>query len=117
MSYYTDLDDDLGSAEEAERDCREWEAENRREKSSFKEAVKAEVKMQLKNARPKYFKESIKTRPPSRGETQTMKCHCGALYEARTADIKRGWAFSCSKSCAAVRRIHRKHKATKAVLK
>ncbi len=29
------------------------------------------------------------------------KCHCGKVFEARTADVKRGWAKSCSKSCAA----------------
>lgn len=33
-----------------------------------------------------------------------MKCHCGEEYKAREADLKRGWARSCSKSCAAIRR-------------
>jgi len=33
-----------------------------------------------------------------------MICHCGLHYEAREADLKRGWAMSCSKSCAAIRR-------------
>lgn len=33
-----------------------------------------------------------------------MKCHCGAIYYARTADLKRGWGYSCSKRCAAIRR-------------
>ena len=28
-------------------------------------------------------------------------CHCGKKYKAREADLKRGWARSCSKSCAA----------------
>ena len=36
-----------------------------------------------------------------------MKCHCGTEYEAREADINRGWALSCSKSCAALRRTHK----------
>jgi hypothetical protein len=34
-------------------------------------------------------------------------CACGAKYTARLADIKRGWAKSCSKSCAATKREKR----------
>ncbi|KKB61133.1 hypothetical protein WM40_25020 [Robbsia andropogonis] len=41
---------------------------------------------------------------PKRGTTATMRCHCGRHYEAREADLKRGWGKSCSKHCAAVRR-------------
>ena len=33
-----------------------------------------------------------------------MICHCGAHYEAREADLRRGWGYSCDKSCAAKRR-------------
>lgn len=33
-----------------------------------------------------------------------MICHCGVEYDAREADLKRGWGYSCSKSCAAKRR-------------
>ena len=33
-----------------------------------------------------------------------MICHCGAKYLARESDLSRGWARSCSKSCAAIRR-------------
>ncbi len=33
-----------------------------------------------------------------------MVCHCGETYEAREADLKRGWGYSCGKSCAAIRR-------------
>ena len=29
------------------------------------------------------------------------QCDCGGTFMARTADVKRGWAKSCSKSCAA----------------
>lgn len=43
-----------------------------------------------------------------RGSTVTMICFCGCEYEARTADIKRGWALSCSKRCAAIRREYKK---------
>lgn len=33
-----------------------------------------------------------------------MVCHCGKEYNAREADLKRGWGYSCSKTCAANRR-------------
>jgi hypothetical protein len=38
------------------------------------------------------------------GKTVAMRCHCGEKYDARKADIERGWGLSCSKSCAATRR-------------
>lgn len=28
-------------------------------------------------------------------------CHCGKKFQARAADVKRGWGKCCSKSCAA----------------
>jgi len=31
-------------------------------------------------------------------------CWCGEHYHARQADLNRGWAMSCSKSCAATKR-------------
>lgn len=37
-----------------------------------------------------------------------MKCHCGCVYKARVADLKRGWGTSCSKRCAAIRRDYGK---------
>jgi hypothetical protein len=33
-----------------------------------------------------------------------MICHCGEHYFAREADLKRGWGYSCDKSCSAKRR-------------
>lgn len=33
-----------------------------------------------------------------------LKCFCGNIYNVRPADIKRGWAKTCSKSCAAIKR-------------
>lgn len=33
-----------------------------------------------------------------------MICHCGKRYRARMADLRRGWGYSCSKRCAAIRR-------------
>ncbi len=35
---------------------------------------------------------------------QLLKCFCGNEYNARQADINRGWAKACSKSCAATKR-------------
>lgn len=43
-------------------------------------------------------------RNKQRGQTRRMKCHCGTEYDARIADLNRGWARSCSKRCAAIRR-------------
>jgi hypothetical protein len=113
MSYYSDLDEDLGSYEEAERDLKEIRENKRWEESIFNAKVKAEVKKQLKNTTPNFLKVSIENRFPLRGKTQTMKCHCSNLYEARKADLSRGWALSCSKSCAATRRSYGRPKATK----
>ena len=48
-----------------------------------------------------------------RGAKVKMKCHCGNEYNAREADLKRGWALSCSKSCAATRRDFGRSKATR----
>lgn len=39
-----------------------------------------------------------------RGKTKRMRCHCGNEYDAREVDLKRGYAKSCSKRCAAIRR-------------
>lgn len=38
-----------------------------------------------------------------------VKCHCGKVFNARKADIDRGWAKSCSKSCAAKLRESKEH--------
>lgn len=43
---------------------------------------------------------------PIRGTKVSMTCRCGTVYEARTADIKRGWGKSCSKRCAAIKRTY-----------
>ena len=44
-----------------------------------------------------------------------LKCFCGNHYEAREADIKRGWAKSCSKSCAAIKRKYGRQNAVCAI--
>lgn len=43
-----------------------------------------------------------------RGAMVTMTCWCGRPYQARIADLRRGWAMTCSKSHAAVRRAYGK---------
>lgn len=48
--------------------------------------------------------ESAKPRNPKHGVRAQMICHCGKQYEAREADLKRGWGLSCSKSCSASRK-------------
>lgn len=47
----------------------------------------------------------IKAAPkPVRGTTVRMICHCKTEYDARQADLARGWGLSCSKRCSAIRR-------------
>ena len=44
----------------------------------------------------------------TRGSKETVKCkRCKVEFEARVADIKRGWGKFCSKSCKAVRQEQR----------
>lgn len=39
---------------------------------------------------------------------QTVKCkRCKQSFEARTADVKRGWGKFCSKSCKAIKQEQR----------
>ena len=66
---------------------------------------------QAKSKLPRVQETRVKT--PVRGSKQQMKCHCGAVYAARTADLKRGWAKSCSKRCASIRREYGRPAATK----
>lgn len=40
----------------------------------------------------------------TRGSKIDMVCHCGKEYSPRIADLKRGYAKSCSKRCAAIKR-------------
>lgn len=49
-------------------------------------------------------KERCEPTRPARGKKLKMVCFCGAEFEARLADLKRGWALTCSKRCAAIRR-------------
>jgi hypothetical protein len=43
-----------------------------------------------------------------------MICHCGNEYTAKEADLRRGWGYSCGKSCAAIRRDFGRPKAKRA---
>lgn len=44
----------------------------------------------------------------TRGAKQTVKCkRCRCEFQARVADIKRGWGKFCSKSCKAVKQEQR----------
>jgi hypothetical protein len=52
---------------------------------------------------PKVAVKAVKA-APVRGTTVRMICHCNAEYDARQADLKRGWGLSCSKRCSAIRR-------------
>lgn len=47
---------------------------------------------------------SPKAIKPTRGAKLELICHCGAKYSPRLADLKRGWAKSCSKRCASIKR-------------
>jgi hypothetical protein len=41
------------------------------------------------------------TKQPVRGKKIKRNCNsCGADYEARVADVNRGWGLTCSKRCA-----------------
>lgn len=47
-------------------------------------------------------------KPVSRGGKVKRVCDnkgCGVVYEARQADLKRGWGMCCSKSCAASHKL------------
>lgn len=49
-------------------------------------------------------KERCEPAQPARGKKIKMVCFCGVTFDARLADLKRGWALTCSKRCAAIRR-------------
>ena len=112
MSYYTDLDNDLGMIEQADEDHREYEYQRRQKQSAFNRAVKAEVARQLKAAGVGVKSTAVhatatKTIVEStviRGMRTSVNCKCcGVKFEARVADVKRGWGKYCSKSCKAKR--------------
>lgn len=84
-------------------DTEKWEA--------WVELFDAEI-----DSRPVVAKVPSAPAQPVRGKTCAMVCHCGITYQARTADLTRGWALSCSKSCAAIRRDFGRPPAKRAVV-
>jgi len=95
MSYYTELDDDLGQIEEAERDFRELEFERNRKLANEKTRIRNEVKNQLKLS-------GVNSKNTPRGVKIKVSCgNCKGTFEARVADVNRGWGKFCSKSCKA----------------
>ena len=50
---------------------------------------------------PNWLKVSLENRFPS--NSIQRKCKCGKVFNAKPADVRRGWAKSCSKSCAKAR--------------
>jgi hypothetical protein len=101
-SYYTELDDDLGAEEEAERDMIQMRRRHRMERSVFNSAVAREVQKQLKALG---VAQAVKPTPQQsgvRGKMVGVKCRCGKTFQARVADRKRGWGKYCSKRCKAL---------------
>lgn len=68
------------------------------------ELFEFELSTRPKNKKEKPLKEKNKSVCSIRGVKKKMQCHCGSIYFARVADLDRGWGFSCSKRCAAIRR-------------
>lgn len=91
----------------AEEDMRQWEIERRREardkSRSFKSAIKAEVERQLRahGIEPKIYA------PRGKMVDRVCACGCGGKFQAREADVKRGWGRFATKSCAAVAKDRR----------
>jgi len=77
------------------------------------EVFEFELSTRSKNKKEKTSKEKSKPASIVRGVMQKMQCHCGSIYFARVADLDRGWGFSCSKRCAAIRREFGRPKAKK----
>lgn len=83
MSYYTDLDEDIGSIEQAEQDYIELARERYKKRAKILVNSNQE-KREIRGAKIKVF----------------CSC-CGCEFMARIADRKRGWGKFCSKSCKA----------------
>lgn len=90
------------SDEGAYEDMRQIELEERRRRKTdlrnFKESVKREVTKQLRKhgIEPKQYK------PRGKMVDKICACGCGRKFQAREADVKRGWGRFASKSCAAI---------------
>ena len=62
---------------------------------------RGECKFDIKQ--PVHYNDPSKIKP-TRGSKIELICHCGNIYSPRVADLKRGWARSCSKRCASIKR-------------
>ncbi len=96
MSYYTDLDEWIGQSEEAERDFREYEREQRERASIERRKIKNEVQRQLKK-----LGVSIEKKPQRGAKVEVSCACCKKKFMARVADRNRGWGRFCSKRCKA----------------
>lgn len=90
------------------------ELSDRSSKGIYLERLEKKIKNSPAKSRKGDGKRLIKSIKNYKFESssQKMKCHCGEVYTAKVADLKRGWALSCSKSCAALRRDFGKQPAT-----
>lgn len=70
----------------------------------FDHYLNIKIVSSIENKKKLAPKKSTTNPTPPRGNMIEMLCHCGNNYTAREADLKRGWALSCSKRCAAIRR-------------
>lgn len=68
------------------------------------EMFDAEIECRGEEIKPIAVYSSPQAVKQTRGAKTHMVCHCGTEYQARTADIERGWGLSCSKRCASIRR-------------
>ncbi|QPB12090.1 hypothetical protein PQD09_gp69 [Providencia phage PSTCR4] len=91
-----------------ECDTHKWEAwvslledELYNRKTKITDVSLTSIKIKKKKKASKTIKQLLKSVKCSK---VLMQCSCGQQYEARVADLKRGWALSCSKRCAAIRR-------------
>lgn len=73
-----------------------------------------ELSCRVKNPSNKPKLSTVKQKPKAkpRGTMVTMKCHCGDTYQARQADLNRGWGKSCGKRCASIKREYGRPDAT-----
>lgn len=73
---------------------------------SWIETFDEEISRRENASQPTKIMKKERSSPPQppRGKKIKMVCFCGSEYEARLADLKRGWGLTCSKRCASIRR-------------
>lgn len=87
----------------AEASMREWERESKRKYRQSRRAI-TQLKKQIKEELTKEIglPQPKKYVPRGKMVERICKCGCGVKFEAREADVKRGWGRFASKSCAAI---------------